>query len=89
MYITKIHLGQYKKSATTMPKNNLKKKRGHIYPRLVNTKGVAPGKLRALASDCSFPSLVASSVLPEPEKGQNPLDLEPLPPIFSYSTLFP
>lgn len=64
-------------------------KKCDIYPLLVNTKGVAPGKLRALASDCSFPSLVASSVLPEPEKGQNPLDLEPLPPIFSYSTLFP
>lgn len=59
-----------------------------IYLRLVNTKGVAFGKLRILASDCSFPSLVGSSTLPEPEKGQNPLDLEPLPPIFSCSTLF-
>lgn len=61
---------------------------GYIYLRLVNTKGVALGKLRTLAIDCSFPSLVGSSVLPEPEKGQNPLDLEPLPPIFSCSTLF-
>lgn len=60
----------------------------HIYLRLVNTKGVAPGKLRALASVCSFPSLAKSSPLPEPEKDQNPLDLEPLPPIFNCSTLF-
>lgn len=60
----------------------------HIYLRLVNTKGVAPGKLRVLVSGCSFPSLAGSSPVPEPEKGQNPLDLEPLPPIFNYSTLF-
>lgn len=60
----------------------------NIYLRLVKTKGVAPWKLRIRVSDCSFPSLVESSTLPEPEKGQNPLDLEPLPPIFSYSTLF-
>lgn len=59
----------------------------HLF--LVSTKGVALGKLRPRVSDCSFPSLVESSVLPEPVKGQNPLDLEPLPPIFSYSTLFP
>lgn len=62
--------------------------RHYIYLLLVKTKGVAPGKLRTLASVCSFPSLVGSSELPEPEKGQNPLDLEPLPPIFSCSTLF-
>lgn len=61
---------------------------GYIYLRLVNTNGVPLRKLRPLVSDCSFPSLVGSSVLLEPEKGQNPLDLEPLPPIFSCSTLF-
>lgn len=60
----------------------------YIYLRLVNTKGVAPGKLRTLVSDCSFPSLAASSPLLEPEKDQNPLDLEPLPPIFNCRTSF-
>lgn len=50
--------------------------RGYIYLRLVNTNGVPLRKLRPLVSDCSFPSLVGSSVLLEPEKGQNPLDLD-------------
>lgn len=68
--------------------HHVRMRNAFIYLRLVNTKGVALGKLRTLASDCSLPSLVGSSTLPEPEKGQNPLDLEPLPPIFSCSTLF-
>lgn len=42
----------------------------YIYLLLVNTKGVPFGKFRTLASACSPPSLAASSLPPEPEKGQ-------------------
>lgn len=43
---------------------------------------------RSLDSVCSLPPLAGSEPIPEPAKGQNPRDLEPLPPIFSAGTLF-
>lgn len=60
--------------------------RGYIYLLLVNTKGVAFRMLRTLARLCSWPSLAGSSPPPEPENGQYPLPLDPLPPIMGRRT---
>lgn len=59
---------------------------GYIYLLLVNTKGVAFRMLRTLARLCSWPSLAGSSPPPEPENGQYPLPLDPLPPIMGRRT---
>lgn len=59
---------------------------GYIYLLLVNTKGVAFRMLRTLAKLCSWPSLAGSSPPTEPENGQYPLPLDPLPPIMGRRT---
>lgn len=59
---------------------------GYIYLLLVNTKGVAFRMLRTLAKLCSWPSLAGSSPPAEPENGQYPLPLDPLPPIMGRRT---
>lgn len=57
-----------------------------LYLLLVKTNGVAFLEHFSRARDCSLPSAPESP--PLPVKGQEPLTLDPLPPILRDKTLF-
>lgn len=60
----------------------------NVYLLLVKTNGVAFLEPRRRAKHCSLTSPGASPPAPELVKGQTPLVLDPLPPIFIDDALF-